>query len=241
MGVFDQYLDEVFPHQHRVNINVYELRGGTPADPKVAEGWIKSIMTGSNKQQIAEMAWLKVLERHGISPDDPDAKTKLEEANATVTNTDIGEVVAALRVNGFARNQDGYLSLRRVNPQAMLKEVTMIAWPRKKWGPTGKMTKNYWPEHFFVKEAYIPIHVDGQPITEPHDVTQSFVSTWRGNSIKYEETVYNANLAFTILTDLELTEPEWGEIWIRAQNIGIGASRSQGVGNFTVTSFEPAT
>lgn len=240
MSVFVKYLDEVYPYRYSVALTVDELHGGVPANEKVAAGWLRTILEGAKEgrnAEIVELAREIAMGRLGIDPSDPDASEKLAGKQIEVTTTDLEEVVQQLRVNGFSRDRDGVLSLRRKHLQAMLKENSMIAWAGEKWGPTKKGTKGYWPEHFFVVEDWIPITVDGVPVTEPHQVHQSFVHKWNGSSIKYEEAVFDATVSFTILTDLKLTMAKWAELWLRAERNGLGASRSQGYGSFTVKEF----
>jgi hypothetical protein len=47
------------------------------------------------------------------------------------------------------------------------------------------------------------------------------------------------DIPFTVRTDWELSPEQWAMIWLTGQEQGIGASRSQGYGRYTVTKWEP--
>jgi hypothetical protein len=103
----------------------------------------------------------------------------------------------------------------------------------KTWGATRKSLGNYFPEHVFVREDRLHLGV-----AEATGVTQKFVHTWRGTGIQYEEYVSDAKIDFTVETDHKFTVEEWAALWLTGERQGIGASRSQGFGRYTVTRWE---
>ncbi len=217
VGVFDDFRAEFYPFSWRCEIQVERLAGGIPSDPKVVEGWIKSKFSSDTGDQIRELVIDSIAER-GV--DDLDLAV---------------EEVAKLRhLNGFKRDENGlYIEGRQV--KAMIKEAANIRWPKERWGPSKKGTKSFFAEHVFVVDTRIPLGT-----SEPTEVNQRFVHTWRGTGIQYEEIVEDAVLTFNVVTDYEFKRAEWAALWLTAEANGLGAARSQGFGCFTVVSWERA-
>jgi hypothetical protein len=46
------------------------------------------------------------------------------------------------------------------------------------------------------------------------------------------------SLDFTIATDWDFSQEEWATIWLTGEKQGIGATRSQGYGEYVVTKWE---
>ena len=82
---------------------------------------------------------------------------------------------------------------------------------------------------------------DDKPVLEPDEVIQRFVHTFRGNGIQYEEVCRNVRIVATILTDWDFTPEFWGITWLTGEQQGLGASRSQGMGRYTVVAWEPVS
>ncbi len=108
-----------------------------------------------------------------------------------------------------------------------------MRWPKERWGISKKGTLSFFPEHVFVQEDILPLGV-----MEPTGIGQRFVHTWRGSAIQYEEYVDDAVIVATIATDFEFSDEQWGLLWLTGQEQGLGASRSQGYGRYTVTGWE---
>ena len=127
--------------------------------------------------------------------------------------------------------------------KAALKEATNVAanegkLTTKGWGNPDnanykKGIKGWFPEHVFVIEDRLHLGV-----TEPSGIMQRFVHAPHGTGIQYEEYVENAKVNFTIETDHDFKDEEWAAIWLTGERQGIGASRSQGFGTYTVTKWE---
>lgn len=255
-SIFDQYINQAYPHRYRTTLHLTAIAGGTPSDPRVAEGWLRSKVAASD--DLIRAAVAEVMAERGVS---------VEEATA--------EVDLRKHLNGFKRYRcdqctpgmplcaDGkhelYIDGRQV--KALIKEASNVRWPwpmynwtilglrQSKTGtPTagaadgraevkgegkGKATLSYVAEHIFVEE-----HTIGLGVYEPTEVQQRFVHTWRGSGIQYEEIVDPAVIQFTVATDHDLTKEQWALLWSTAQHIGLGASRSQGFGRFKVTGWD---
>jgi len=143
-------------------------------------------------------------------------------------------------LNGFRRDEHGlYIEGRQI--KAAIEEAANVAAaagkiPGKKYGLTNKGLLGFVAEHIFVTEDRIPLGV-----TEPSGIIQRFVHTWRGAGIQYEEYVEDAKVAFSVATDWVFPEEFWAQLWLTGQEQGIGASRSQGFGRYTVTAWERLT
>lgn len=229
-SVFAPFRAKAYPHRYAVTIHVTTLCGGTPTDPKVAESWLRSKVTAPDdiiREQVA-----KVMTERGVSS---------EEAAA--------EVDANKHLNGFKRFPTGELYVEGRILKAALKEAANIRWSDGRWTidakgeakvvrkaaterTPGKATRNWMAEHLFVEEDTI-----GLGVFEPSGINQRFVQTWRGSGISYEEYVNAAVLSFTVATDALFSDEIWQQLWLTAEQMGVGATRSQGFGRYAVTSW----
>lgn len=220
-AAFAGYRTEAYPHMFSGQLTVATIAGGTPSDPSVAEGWLKTKLAEPDDLIRAKVA--EVMVERGVTA---------EEATA--------EVNKLKHLNGFKRDENGlYIDGRQL--KAAIKEAGSIAVAAGKirksgWGSTNKGIKSFLAEHVFVLEDRL--HLGG--VTEPTGIAQRFVHTFGGAGIQYEEYVENAVIDFTVATDQELTEREWAMLWLTGEQNGIGATRSQGYGRYTVTRWEPA-
>jgi hypothetical protein len=151
-------------------------------------------------------------------------------------------------LNMFKRTKEGVLYIEGRQLKAALKEAVSVAAnagkiTTKGWGNPDnkaylKQLKGWFPEHVFVVDKILPLYREGgEPVTREDDVLQKFVHTHRGDAIGYEEAVNRAEVKFTVKTDVDLTEEQWAMIWLTGQDQGLGASRSQGFGTYTVTDW----
>ena len=213
MSVFEKFRAKAYPYEFQATITVGRIAGGTPTDPKVAEGWLKTKIAADRDDLIRE-AVAEVMVERGV---DAAEATRVVDTNK--------------HLNGFKRNDSGlYIEGRQM--KACIKEAANIRWPKDRWGPSRKGTLSFFAEHIFVQEDVLELGV-----AEPTGVAQRFVHTWRGSGIQYEEYVDNAKLTFTVATDNEFTQEQWALLWLTAEQQGIGASRSQGYGRFEVTGW----
>lgn len=220
-SIFDIYQKEAYPITYRGKLVVSNLAGGVPADPKVAEGWIRSKV--KDKEEVI---------RDLIAQYMVENKTTLDEATQAVDKTQ--------HLNGFMRAKNGQLYIEGRQLKACLKEAGSVAVAAGKieggraYGKTNKGLLSFFNEHVFVVEDRLYITQNDKPVFEPTGIVQRFVSTFRGTGIQYMEYVEGAMVEFTVITDWEFTARQWAMIWLTAQQEGLGASRSQGFGRFIV-------
>lgn len=213
-SVFEKYRPVAYPFNFGITLHVPMIAGGTPSDPKVAEGWLKTKLGVDKDEQIKAMVAEVMIER-GIGIDEA---TKVVNTNK--------------HLNGFKKDENGlYIEGRQA--KAAIKEAANVRWPKDRWGPSRKGTLSFFAEHVFVNEDRIYLNT-----FEASGVNQRFVHTFRGSGIQYEEYVEAAEIAFSITTDYEFTEEEWAKLWLTGENQGIGASRSQGYGKYSVIRWE---
>lgn len=217
-SVFAKKREQVY-QTYDVNLLIDHLVGGVPSDPKVIEGWLKTKLGAEKEDLVAEMVAKTMVER-GVEQDEA-----------------VDEVVATTKLNGFKRDDFGlYIEGRQA--KAAIKEAANVCWPKRRWGPSSKGTRSFWAEHVFVVEDRLYLGVE-----QASGVQQRFVSTWRGTGIQYEEYVLDAKVEFALRTDADaktITRDDWAEMWVRAEQLGIGATRSQGYGRYVVTKWEQA-
>jgi hypothetical protein len=224
---FNKYEPKAFPYQYQATIVVSTIAGGIPSNPNVAKAWLQT-KTGDRDEQLRQAVAETMVER-GISKDE--AETLVDELQ---------------HLNGFKRTPQGLLYLEGRCMKACLKEAVNVAANEGKitakgWGNPDnanyrKGIKAWFPEHVFITDDKLLMGV-----TEPSGVVQRFVHTPRGTGIQYEEYVDQAKMEFGVETDHQFTEEEWAMIWLTAERQGIGASRSQGFGRFTIIGWAQLT
>jgi hypothetical protein len=218
-SVFAKYQSDAYPYRFEGTLLVGVIAGGTPTDPKVAEGWLKTKL-GLDKDDIIREKVAETMVERGVG---------IEEATEIVN--------AQKNLNGFKRDENGlYIEGRQL--KAALKEACSVAVAAGKlnqrgWGKTNKGIQSYLAEHVFVVDDRLHLGV-----TEAHGINQRFVHTFRGTGIQYEEYVNDAKVDFTIISDHDFAEKEWAMIWMCGEQNGIGASRSQGYGRYEVVRWE---
>lgn len=217
MSVFDNYRNQAWPYRFHAELQLSNIAGGVPSDPNVAEGWLKTKLAASD-DLIRETVAATMAER-GITVD-----------QATE------EVSKLKHLNGFKRDEQGlYIEGRQV--KAALKEAASVAVASGKlngrgWGKTNKGLMGYLAEHVMVVEDRVHLGIQ-----EPTGIIQRFVHTWRGTGIQYEEYVEDCKVSFTVITDHKFAEEEWAMIWLTGEQQGLGASRSQGFGRYTIVGW----
>lgn len=223
-SAFAKFRPAAWPYQFRGALKVDRICGGTPTDPNVAKAWLQSKL-GVRSDALVQQQVAEVMIERGV--------TKGEAVTVVDANR---------HLNGFRRDENGlYIEGRQL--KAALKEAACVAanagkLTAKEWGrPDNKNylkgLKGWFPEHVFVVEDRLYLGV-----TEPTGVSQRFVITSRGTGIQYEEYVDNAEITFTVMTDHPFTDEQWAMIWLTGEQQGIGATRSQGYGRYTVTRWD---
>ena len=210
-----------------------KILGGTPKNPKIIEGWLRTKTGVSDDEEIRQMM-LRTLQDLGA------------EVNADMTYEELVEASEALasvkQTNGFKQNGHGlYVEDRQV--KACLKEAVSILYPwgpQNKWGQTKKAARSYFVETVFVNPREVLFNVE-----EPTGVEMMLVHAKGPNgvahSINYSEYILEPEVSFEVqvLKDsIGGQNGEWPEIWTLAQELGLGAGRSQGFGRFDVVKWE---
>lgn len=213
-SVFEAVRNTVYPFRYHGEMLVHELHGGVPSTPEVIEHWIKTKFQ-DNDALVQEMV-LETMKERGLEGDEA-----------------VTEVASTKGLNGFKRTENGELYVEGRQLKACIKEAANIRWAKDRWGPTNKGTRGFFAEHVFVAENILPLGVK-----EPTGVLTSIVKSRFGTSFKLEEYVEDVTIPFTIVTDHEFTDEQWGQLWVTAEQQGFGASRSQGYGLFEITKWE---
>jgi hypothetical protein len=216
-SIFEKYMPQAWPHEFAGTLVIDRVAGGIPTDPKIAEGWIKSKI--ADKDDLMREAVAQVMVERDV-----DAETAAQVVDETK------------HLNGFKRDDNGlYIEGRQL--KACIKEAASVARAVGKlpdrWGLTRKGIVSFVAEHVCVVEDRLYLGVD-----KPSGVIQRFVHTFRGSGIQYEEYVEDAKVSFTVRSDHDFSEQEWAMVWLTAQEQGVGASRSQGFGRFTVVEWQ---
>lgn len=219
MSAFAKYETKNYPHRFTISLSVATIAGGTPTDPKVAEGFLKTKLAA--KDDLIREAVAEIMIERGVTADEA-----------------VGIVNTNKHLNGFKRDELGlYIEGRQL--KACIKEAANVAMSVGKlparWGNTKKGILGFVSEHIFVVEDRLHLGV-----SEPTGIMQRFVHTFRGAGIQYEEYIEDAKITATIETDYDFKEEEWAALWLTAQRQGIGATRSQGFGRFVVTDWSAA-
>ena len=215
-SVFADITTTAYPHRFHGTLHVSVIAGGTPTDPKKAEGHIRSKMFAPD-DIIRDLVSTAMVER-GVTAD--------EAAEAVAMDKNL---------NGFRRDQEHGLYIEGRQLKAAIKEAANVRWPKERWGPSKKGTRSFFAEHVFVPETRLYLGVQAAD-----DIIQRFVHTWRGDAIQYEEVVYDAKIDFSVITDHPFKREEWALLWLTGEQQGIGASRSQGYGRYEVVRWEAA-
>ena len=223
-SVFANYQQKAWPYRFAGTMHIGTIAGGTPTDPKVAEGWLRTKLADSD--DLIREAVATVMAERGIPADEA-----------------VKEVDSLKHLNGFKRDPEHGLYIEGRQLKASLKEAVSVAAnagkiTTKGWGDPDndnylKGIKAWFPEHVFVLEDRLYLGVN-----QPTGILHRFVHTTRGTGIQYEEYVEDAKVSFTVVTDHKFTDEQWAMIWLTGEQQGIGASRSQGFGRYEVTSWE---
>lgn len=217
-SVFKKLYKDVWAHTWHGTIHVDTLTGGVPSDPKIIEGWLRT-KTAFKDDLIREMI-----------------AEVMAEQNKTVEEAT--EIIAKQQhLNVFRRDENGlYIEGRQL--KAAIKEAVSVAigsgtLEKQGWGKTNKWITSFVAEHIHVVEP--KLHIGRN---EADGIIQRFIHSFQGNAIQYEEYVEGVDISFTIVSDYDFDDKTWATIWLTGELQGIGASRSQGSGRYTVTRWE---
>lgn len=219
-SIFADQERSVYKHHFSGQLTIDRIMGGTPSDPKVAEGFLKKKLGITGDELVREAVGNLMVER----------KITMDEASKEVNNLKY--------LNGFKRDEEGlYIEGRQL--KAAIKEAASVARAvgnlADRWGLTRKGIHGFVAEHIFVVEDRLHLGVE-----EATGVLQSFPKNPMTNqsSIRYEEYVDDAVVNFTVITDHAFDAKDWAALWLTGEQQGIGASRSQGYGRYAVTKWD---
>lgn len=238
MGIFD---GQVFTTYHARLQFRGRIMGGTPKDPGVIEGWLRSKAGVTDEEEITSMM-IRTLYELGIDvPNNATTEQVIEASKA----------LAGKSAVGFKRDNNGlFIEGRQV--KAMLKECVNILYggsegwanPRAKKKKDSdeplykKAPRNFTAERVFVNPERIYLGVK-----DPTDVDLviGHIIGPQGprSTLTYYEYVEAPAIAFDVMvTDDAIPQECWPEIWVQAQEIGLGAVRSQGQGRFDILAWD---
>lgn len=223
-NVFADYQVKAWPYWYSARLRFRDLAiGGTPTDPKVAIGWLKSKFNTNDEAIMKKVAEVMA--------------ERVVDADAALA------IVGDLKLlKGFKRDSVGLYYDGRII-KAGIKEGVAVAHsagkiPKKSCGEFNASPRSFVAEHIQVMDNKVHLLIDGKPIQEHHGIQQRFVTTWRGTSITYEEYVEEAEMAFTVKSDWAFDDHFWAMTWLSAGEQGLGATRSQGFGRYDLTAWD---
>jgi hypothetical protein len=205
-----------------------KVLGGVPKDPRLIEGWLRA-RAGIEDPQDLRRAVVRTLAELGDDGNgdalDSQRIRKLELAATRKLTT------------GFKVGDEGlYLEARQV--KALLKECTNILFGGERWGPTRKGPKSYLAERVFVSPEQLwlgCIEPAGLELIVGHLNGPSGPQSTLG----YHEYVVQATVSFSVKVVRDaISADQWADVWVLAQEIGLGAVRSQGYGRFQLVNWE---
>jgi len=220
-----------------------KLIGGTPRDPKLIQGWLRSKMGLTDETEIRAMTRETLI---GLGLDIPEDATYEDMVAASE------KLAGEKQTTGFKQTTvlvgskpTPALMLEGRQIKAMLKELVNILYAGEKWGKTLKGPKNFLAERVFPAENEIVLfQPDGKtPFSEPSGVEMMIGHvvgpTGPRSTLGYHEYVSKAVLRFTLkVAQDSIPQEAWPDLWVLGQENGLGATRSQGFGTFDVNKFE---
>lgn len=216
--------------QYEIEIQFTDrVMGGTPSHPDVLGAHLRVSVGATQEEENRRMFEAAIVERFGIQPNQATID-QFVAASKDVANTK--------SLNGFRRDSRGlFIPTRYV--KSMLREATNIAFAGDRWGATRKGPKNYLAERVFVAGDRIHLlperqEADGLQLVIGHvDGPQGKRST-----LAHHEYCLNPRAKFVVSSFQDCIEAShWMVILELAQDLGLGACRSQGYGRFAVQKF----
>lgn len=217
-------------------IYCHTLVAGIPRNPKQMAAWLKvSMGEAGNNMYIQTLRELHPARMDKIDNmhDGPDKDAAMEE---------MLEEAAALQGTAFKRTADGapYIEGRQV--KAMLKEAGNIAMSGiylKVGKGRAKTAQSFLAERVFVVEDVIPLTGQYKLRDEVRviNVPDPRIPDKKNGSFKPYEIALDTILRFNVYVDRDaetILNPLWESILVRAQQNGLGADRSMGMGRFEV-------
>ena len=148
------------------------------------------------------------------------------------------EALAAQRQTvGFKADESGiYIESRII--KAALKENVNILYAGERWGDTRKGPKSFTAERVFINPERIYLQ------RAEADGVELFIGHTTGpkgpqSNLTYYEYATRPIVAFDVMVTRDALPLEyWPELWVQAQENGLGALRSQGFGRFDILAWD---
>ena len=230
MGIFDDQAADLFTtYQARIEFRD-KIMGGVPKDPKIIEGWLRSKAKIDDVEEVRR-ALLRTLVELGAEVTADMSYAELEAASV--------QLAATKNTNGFKVDPIGGLYLESRTIKSMIKECVNILFAGDRWGKTKKGPRGFTAERVFINPDRVAL--DRQ---EP-DGIELFIGHTSGpkgpqSNLTYHEYVTRAVIHFAVMVAHdEVPLDAWPQIWVHAQENGLGALRSQGFGRFDIQQWEP--
>lgn len=240
-SVFEKEAADAWKHRFQGELYLKQILGGVPSDPRVVEGWLRTKL-GIDKEQQIQRAVLEIIEKRGITKEEATAELA---ATQNLNGFYRSRCIDCAHLEGICQKPDAHqLYIEGRQLKAAIKEAASVAvaagrLDARGWGRTNKGLLSYIAEHVMVVEDILPLwREDGSPVTSPDKVNQHFVNTRFGSAIQYQEMVQGAVIKFTVISDHDFKEKEWAQIWVGGEQQGLGASRSQTYGRYSVTRWD---
>lgn len=219
------------------------LVGGVPSNPSVIRSWLTARM------ELGDAALEELLDQ------------TISERSGPMTVEDKVDAIAkssvAPSVNGFKRNADGILCWEGRCAKAALKEAANSAYPGTEWdgkasSPNISKRKGLMStmvERIFVPDLLIPLGVhdserrqDADPTPGGYRVEERIkhVITPMGprSAINLVEVIERPVIEFDVRVHDDFLSPEaWLRIWVRSEDIGIGADRGRSDGQYEMLAW----
>ena len=235
--------------EYRVRLQVHgKLVGGVPSSGSVIKAWLKTRLELGDRD-LQEATSRTLTERF------PDRQPSADELAGALMESGAADV----SVNGFKR-YEGQLVYKARCMKAAFKEAMNSAYPGTDWdgkkgpGAHKPAVGNPLPPGFRkgllgtaaervfvvgdVHREFIGLGVDAPSGVEER-VKHVKTPTGPRAAISRVEYVLHPELTFTVrVHDDFLGREAWGRIWVRLQDIGIGADRSRSDGQFVLTAWE---
>lgn len=229
MGIFDKET-KLFTTYETELVFRGKLAAGTPADPKIIEGWLRHKMGIDDKAELMAMMRRTLIE---LGVDSPEEATDEEVIEASK------QMAADKHLQMFKRDEVLGLYIEARQVKSMLKENVNILFAGERWGKTKKGPKSFVAERVHIKPEGA-IYLDRQEADDVETVT-GVVSGPQGSRsiVGYYEYVREAKITFEVMVAEDcVTNDQWAQIWVLAQENGLGSLRNMGFGRFDIERFE---
>lgn len=229
MGIFDTKAGVFTTYRAELKFRD-KLMGGTPKDPKIIEGWLRSKAGIQDTEEVREAMLRTLIELGADNISSQSSFDELVEASQALA--------AQKQTNGFKVCPDGGLYIESRQVKAMLKEATNILYAGERWGRTKKGPKSYLAERVFVNPDKIML---GAPQASGIDLFIGHTTGPKGpqSNLTYIEYVSQPTLTFDVMVAEDaIGHKHWPQLWVLAQENGLGALRSQGFGRFDIVLWE---